>query len=101
MRSSACCAFVRISCVCAYVHDIHCMSSFRSCVCRAFMCMSCVHAYVVHSCVCRAFMRMSYIHAYVVCSCVCRGGRRSPAVAFWASDHWVASLNPLRGKFRH
>ena len=30
-----------------------------------------------------------------------RGGRRSPAVACWASDHWVASSNPLRGKFRH
>ena len=29
------------------------------------------------------------------------GGRRSPAVACWANDHWVASLNPLRGKFRH
>ena len=29
------------------------------------------------------------------------GGRRSPAVACWASDHWVASSNPLRGKFRH
>ena len=29
------------------------------------------------------------------------GGRRSPAVAFWASDHWVASSNLLRGKFRH
>ena len=28
------------------------------------------------------------------------GGRRSPAVACWASDHWVASSNPLRGKFR-
>ena len=27
------------------------------------------------------------------------GVRRSPAVACWASDHWVASLNPLRGKF--
>ena len=26
---------------------------------------------------------------------------RSPAVACWASDHWVASSNPLRGKFRH
>ena len=23
------------------------------------------------------------------------GGRRSPAVACWASDHWVASSNPL------
>ena len=30
-----------------------------------------------------------------------RGGRRSPAVACWASDHWVASSNPLRGMFRH
>ena len=30
-----------------------------------------------------------------------RGGRRSPAVACWASDHWVASSNPPRGKFRH
>ena len=29
------------------------------------------------------------------------GGRRSPAIACWASDHWVASSNPLRGKFRH
>ena len=29
------------------------------------------------------------------------GGRRSPAVACWASDHWVASSNPLGGKFRH
>ena len=29
------------------------------------------------------------------------GGRRSSAVACWASDHWVASSNPLRGKFRH
>ena len=29
------------------------------------------------------------------------GGRRSPAVACWASDHWVASSNPLRGKFHH
>ena len=29
------------------------------------------------------------------------GGRRSPAVACWASDHWVAISNPLRGKFRH
>ena len=29
------------------------------------------------------------------------GERRSPAVACWASDHWVASPNPLGGKFRH
>ena len=27
-----------------------------------------------------------------------KGGRRSPAVACWASDHWVASSNPLRGR---
>ena len=30
-----------------------------------------------------------------------KGGSRSPAVACWASDHWVASSNPLRGKFRN
>ena len=29
------------------------------------------------------------------------GGRRSPAVACWASDDWVVSKNPLGGKFRH
>ena len=29
------------------------------------------------------------------------GGRRSPAVACWAPDHWVAGSNPLRGMFRH
>ena len=29
------------------------------------------------------------------------GERRSPAVACWASDQWVASSNPLTGKFRH
>ena len=29
------------------------------------------------------------------------GGCSSPAVVCWASDHWVASSNPLRGKFRH
>ena len=28
-----------------------------------------------------------------------QGGRRSPAVACWASDHWVASSNPPRGSF--
>ena len=27
------------------------------------------------------------------------GGLRSPAVACWASDHGVASSNPLMGKF--
>ena len=35
------------------------------------------------------------------CPYMTGGGRRSPAVACWASDHWVASSNPLRGKFRH
>ena len=35
------------------------------------------------------------------CSTNATGGRRSPVVACWASDHWVASSNPLRGKFRH
>ena len=29
------------------------------------------------------------------------GGRRSPAVACWVSDHWITSSNPLRGKFCH
>ena len=28
-------------------------------------------------------------------------GRRSPAVACWASDHWVTGLNPLGGMFHH
>ena len=36
------------------------------------------------------------IHSILQCTL---GGRRSPAVACWASDHWVASSNPLRGKF--
>ena len=27
------------------------------------------------------------------------GGDRSPAVACWASDDWVASSNPLRASF--
>ena len=26
------------------------------------------------------------------------GGRRSPAVACWASDHWVVGSNPLGGQ---
>ena len=29
------------------------------------------------------------------------GGRRSPAVACWGSDHWVDGSNPLKGKFGH
>ena len=42
-------------------------------------------------------------HGFTICntSYISAGGRRSPAVACWASDHWVASSNPLRGKFRH
>ena len=39
--------------------------------------------------------------AYQNCFSCTWGGRHSPAVACWASDHWVASSNPLRGKFRH
>ena len=39
---------------------------------------------------------------YMVFFLACpEGGRRSPAVACWASDHWVASSNPLSGKFRN
>ena len=34
-----------------------------------------------------------------ICHFWCR--RRSPAVAYWASDHWVASSNLLGGKFWH
>ena len=41
---------------------------------------------------------------YVICvdslSCL-QGGRRSPAAACWAYDHWVAGSNLLSGKFRH
>ena len=41
------------------------------------------------------------IHTVVSSSPIRRsGGRRSPAVACWASDHWVASSNPLGGQFR-
>ena len=29
------------------------------------------------------------------------GGRGTPAVACWTSDHWVAGSNPLRGMFHH
>ena len=42
-----------------------------------------------------------FICYYISSSFSCPSGRRSPAVACWASDHWVASSNPLRGKFRH
>ena len=47
------------------------------------------------------FQLYQYIGAFSCCPSVAAGGRRSPAVACWASDHWVASSNPLRGKFRH
>ena len=39
-------------------------------------------------------------HRWMSCS-LHNTGRRSPVVACWASDHWVASSNPLGGKFRH
>ena len=36
---------------------------------------------------------------YISSSMASSGGRLSPAVACWASDHWVASSNPLRASF--
>ena len=42
-----------------------------------------------------------YTNHLTIYSMFFKGGRRSPAVACWASDHWVASSNPLGGKFRH
>ena len=45
-----------------------------------------------------------YHRPYIIsrfCSVAYKGGRRSPAVAGWASDHWVDGSNPRRGKFRH
>ena len=42
-----------------------------------------------------------FIIISVIITIIFIGGRRSPAVACWDSDHWVASSNPLRGKFRH
>ena len=48
----------------------------------------------------QVILRVCLPHDSSFLSCI-DGGRRSPAVACWASDHWVASSNPLRGKFRH
>ena len=44
-----------------------------------------------------------YVNHNQMCvfSFIGKGGRRSPAVGCWASDHWVAGLNLFRGKFRH
>ena len=39
------------------------------------------------------------LHLVMHFALILTGGRRSPAVACWASDHWVASSNPLRGSF--
>ena len=44
---------------------------------------------------CVEYIDIRHLYSYL------SGRRRSPAVACWASDHWVASSNPLRGKFRH
>ena len=44
---------------------------------------------------------VTYLNAPVMWLYYFGGGRRSPAVACWTSDHWVARSNPLRGKFRH
>ena len=48
-------------------------------------------------------IRLNSVYIDIICIVIhiYTGGRRSPAVACWASDHWVASSNPLRGKFRH
>ena len=53
--------------------------------------------YVIH--VILSFMLYNNIIMFVCYIFI--GGRRSPAVACWASDHWVASSNPLGGKFCH
>ena len=54
-----------------------------------------------HSIDVRALIHVRYLLYFAVILFTSMGGRRSPAVACWASDHWVASSNPLRGKFRH
>ena len=53
----------------------------------------------IEDCVARLCIVCMFISNYF--PIINKGGRRSPAVACWASDHWVASSNPLRGKFRH
>ena len=48
-------------------------------------------------------LRSSWFHSFII-NFICNGhggGRRCTAVACWASDHWVASSNPFRGKFCH
>ena len=42
-----------------------------------------------------------YLNVHVINWSMVWYGIVCPAVACWASDHWVASSNPLRGKFRH
>ena len=37
------------------------------------------------------------LQVFFIASKYLSGGRRSPAVACWASDHWVASSNLLGG----
>ena len=44
------------------------MSSFRACVCPAFIRMSCVHAYVMSLCVCMYVVRSCIM--YVCMSCI-------------------------------
>ena len=46
-------------------------------------------------------MGINYIYNERFSRSLPHGGRRSPAVACWASDHWVVSSNPLRGKIRN
>ena len=49
----------------------------------------------------QGFGNASHFELTAGITAVTQGWRRSPAVACWASDHWVASSNPLWGKFRH
>ena len=62
---------------------------------------SSVHATILYGNDCSACHRQMYTGWTSIRPPGWWGGRRSPAVACWASDHWVASSNPLMGKFRH
>ena len=61
-----------------------------------WLCFSGVSTLRVMPVVSLPWLFFGYVSTQIITS-----GRRSPAVACWASDHWVASSNPLRGKFHH
>ena len=45
------------------------------------------------------YFKITFYHQmYCYITCTFEGGHRSPAVACWASDHWVASVEPTQGK---